>query len=158
MKPLADYLVLDFTKVFAGPLCAQYLGDLGADVIKLEPVGHGDNTRLWPPFCGNVGTVFLSCNRNKGSIAVDLKTDAGKSIVLRRGGQRRQVSRRRSRLSGLRNRGADPRRNGLCQGVPRRGYFRESMLPRIAPVSPQLIFCFIAEKVLGLPKSYCSAR
>ena len=83
MKPLADCLVLDFTKVLAGPLCAQYLGDLGADVIKLEPTGHGDDTRLWPPFRGKTGTVFLSANRNKRSIAVDLKTDAGKSIARR---------------------------------------------------------------------------
>jgi hypothetical protein len=50
------------------------LGDLGAHVIKLEPTGHGDDTRLWPPFRGNDGTVFLSTNRNKRSIAVDLKT------------------------------------------------------------------------------------
>jgi crotonobetainyl-CoA:carnitine CoA-transferase CaiB-like acyl-CoA transferase len=83
MKPLSDCLVLDFTKVLAGPLCSQYLGDLGADVIKLEPVAHGDDTRAWPPFRGDDGTVFLSCNRNKRSIAIDLKTDAGKSIAHR---------------------------------------------------------------------------
>ena len=83
MKPLTDCLVLDFTKVLAGPLCAQYLGDLGADVIKLEPVGDSDDTRLWPPFRRKTGTVFLSANRNKRSIAVDLKTDAGKSIARR---------------------------------------------------------------------------
>jgi len=83
MKPLSDCLVLDFTKVLAGPLCAQYLGDLGADVIKLESTGHGDDTRRWPPFRGEDGTVFLSANRNKRSIAVDLKTEAGKSIARR---------------------------------------------------------------------------
>jgi len=81
VKPLSDCLVLDFTKVLAGPLCAQYLGDLGADVIKLEAIAHGDDTRQWPPFRGNDGTVFLSANRNKRSIAVDLKTDAGKAIA-----------------------------------------------------------------------------
>ncbi|MEO8752260.1 MAG: CaiB/BaiF CoA-transferase family protein [Casimicrobiaceae bacterium] len=83
MKPLSDCLVLDFTKVLAGPLCAQYLGDLGANVIKLESTGHGDDTRLWPPFRGKDGTVFLSANRNKRSIAVDLKTAAGKAIARR---------------------------------------------------------------------------
>lgn len=83
MKPLSDCLVLDFTKVLAGPLCAQYLGDLGANVIKLEAIGHGDDTRRWPPFRGENGTVFLSCNRNKRSIAIDLKTEAGKSIARR---------------------------------------------------------------------------
>ena len=50
MKPLTGIKVLDFSKVLAGPLCAQYLGDLGADIIKVEPVGLGDETRGWPPF------------------------------------------------------------------------------------------------------------
>lgn len=82
MKPLAGIKVLDFSKVLAGPLCAQYLGDLGADVIKVEPVGLGDETRGWPPFrAPGLGTVFLSANRNKRSIALDLKNDEGRSIA-----------------------------------------------------------------------------
>ena len=81
MKPLHGVRVLDFTKVLAGPLCAQYLGDLGADVIKLESREHGDDTRRWPPFRGKDGTVFLSANRNKRSIAVDLKAPAGRKIA-----------------------------------------------------------------------------
>ena len=65
MKPLQGLKVIDFSKVLAGPLCAQHLGDLGAEIIKVEPLKFGDDTRRWPPFRGNDGTVFLSANRNK---------------------------------------------------------------------------------------------
>ena len=81
-KPLAGIRVLDLSKVLAGPLCAQYLGDLGADIIKVETVGQGDETRGWPPFpAPDLGTVFLSANRNKRSIALDMKTEKGREIV-----------------------------------------------------------------------------
>lgn len=82
MKPLAGIKVLDFSKVLAGPLCSQYLGDLGADIIKVEPVGLGDETRGWPPFrAAGLGTVYLSANRNKRSIALDMKSDEGRKIA-----------------------------------------------------------------------------
>lgn len=81
--PLAGYKVLDLTKVLAGPLCTQYLGDMGAEVVKVEPPGTGDETRKWPPFRDGTGGVFLSVNRNKRSIAVDLKTPEGLGIVHR---------------------------------------------------------------------------
>jgi crotonobetainyl-CoA:carnitine CoA-transferase CaiB-like acyl-CoA transferase len=81
LKPLTGVRVLDFSKVLAGPLCAQYLGDLGADVVKVEPCEGGDDTRAWPPFRGDTGAVFLSVNRNKRSLAIDLKTDAGRDIA-----------------------------------------------------------------------------
>ena len=81
-KPLSGVRVLDLSKVLAGPLCAQYLGDLGADIIKVEAVGQGDETRGWPPFpAPGLGTVFLSANRNKRSIAVDMKSEKGREIV-----------------------------------------------------------------------------
>ena len=81
-KPLTGIRVLDLSKVLAGPLCAQYLGDLGADIIKVETVGQGDETRGWPPFpAPGLGTVFLSANRNKRSIAVDMKSEKGREIV-----------------------------------------------------------------------------
>jgi crotonobetainyl-CoA:carnitine CoA-transferase CaiB-like acyl-CoA transferase len=83
MKPLTGLTVVDFSKVLAGPLCAQYLGDLGADVIKVEAYVDGDDTRRWPPFRGNDGTVFLSANRNKRSIALDLKRPEGQGIAQR---------------------------------------------------------------------------
>ncbi len=81
MTPLAGIRVLDLTKVLAGPLCTQYLGDLGAEVIKVEPCQVGDDTRRWPPFRDETGAVFLSCNRNKRSLAVDLKSEKGRAIV-----------------------------------------------------------------------------
>jgi crotonobetainyl-CoA:carnitine CoA-transferase CaiB-like acyl-CoA transferase len=71
--PLADVRVLDASRVLAGPLCGQILGDLGADVIKVERPGAGDDTRAWgPPFAGDLSAYFLSCNRNKRGVALDL--------------------------------------------------------------------------------------
>ncbi len=81
-KPLANIRVLDFSKVLAGPLCSQYLADMGAEVIKVEPPG-GDDTRKWPPFDGDDGTVFLAVNRNKRSLALDLKRPEGLAICQR---------------------------------------------------------------------------
>ncbi|MDB5731340.1 MAG: hypothetical protein JWQ03_1235 [Variovorax sp.] len=86
--PVAGLKVLDLSKVLAGPLCAQYLGDMGADVIKIETTGAGDETRGWPPFrtgtAGeSTGTVFLSANRNKRSLAIDLRSEAGRVAVQR---------------------------------------------------------------------------
>src|SRR5260370_42631577 len=74
--------VADLSNGLAGPMCAQYLGDLGADIIRVETVGQGDETRGWPPFpAPGLGTVFLSANRNKRSIAVDMKSEKGREIV-----------------------------------------------------------------------------
>ncbi len=85
--PLKDVRVLDLSKVLAGPLCAQYLGDMGAEVIKIETSGAGDETRGWPPFreAANerVGSVFLSANRNKRSLTVDLQSTAGREVIQR---------------------------------------------------------------------------
>jgi crotonobetainyl-CoA:carnitine CoA-transferase CaiB-like acyl-CoA transferase len=81
-KPLNGVRVLDLSKVLAGPLCAQYLGDLGAEVIKVEAMGQGDETRGWPPFpAPGLGTVFLSVNRNKRSIAINMKSEKGRALV-----------------------------------------------------------------------------
>ena len=80
--PLHGIRVLDLSKVLAGPLCAQYLAEMGAEVIKVEPPVSGDDTRGWPPFrAPGLGAVFLSANRGKRSIALDLKTDEGRAIV-----------------------------------------------------------------------------
>ncbi len=84
-SPLREIRVLDFSKVLAGPLCTQYLADMGAEVIKVEPMGTGDDSRRWPPFphapCGEqLGTPFLAANRGKRSIVIDLKTPEGRRI------------------------------------------------------------------------------
>ena len=86
--PLRDLKVLDLSKVLAGPLCAQYLGDMGADVVKIEAAEGGDETRHWPPFRRDAdgvdtGTVFLSTNRNKRSLAVNLRDPGGRDVVQR---------------------------------------------------------------------------
>jgi crotonobetainyl-CoA:carnitine CoA-transferase CaiB-like acyl-CoA transferase len=81
--PLAGLRVVDFSKVLAGPVCTQYLSDLGADVVKIEPVEQGDDTRKWPPFADGEGTIFLAVNRNKRSIALDLKSADGLAICRR---------------------------------------------------------------------------
>jgi crotonobetainyl-CoA:carnitine CoA-transferase CaiB-like acyl-CoA transferase len=80
--PLSGSRVLDLSRVLAGPLATQILGDLGADVIKVERPERGDDTRQWgPPFVGEDAAYFLSLNRNKRSITVDLKTPEGIDLV-----------------------------------------------------------------------------
>ena len=81
--PLQGIRVLDFSKILAGPLCTQYLGDMGADVIKVEPCKDGDDTRHWPPFQDGEGTIFLAVNRNKRSLALDIKSPEGLAICRR---------------------------------------------------------------------------
>jgi formyl-CoA transferase len=80
--PLADIRVLDLTRVLAGPYCTMYLGDLGAEVVKVEQPGVGDDTRGWgPPFAGGESAYFLCVNRNKKSITIDLKSADGIALV-----------------------------------------------------------------------------
>lgn len=79
-QPLRGVRILDLSKVLAGPLCTQYLADLGAEVIKVESIAGGDDTRSWPPFEDGEGTIFLSVNRNKRSVALDLKSHAGMAL------------------------------------------------------------------------------
>jgi crotonobetainyl-CoA:carnitine CoA-transferase CaiB-like acyl-CoA transferase len=74
--------VLDLTRVLAGPYCTMFLGDLGAAVVKVEQPGAGDDTRGWgPPFAGGESAYFLSVNRNKKSLTLDLKSPAGKDLL-----------------------------------------------------------------------------
>src|SRR6201988_4038769 len=79
--PLKGLRVIDFTRVLAGPMCTMLLGDMGAEVIKIEDPAHGDDTREWAPFVDGWSTYFLSVNRNKKSIALDLKSAEGKALL-----------------------------------------------------------------------------
>jgi len=74
--------VLDLTRILAGPMCAMMLGDMGADVIKVEPPGTGDDTRTWgPPFVGGEAAYFLGLNRNKRSMTLNMAVPDGQSIL-----------------------------------------------------------------------------
>ncbi len=86
--PLKGIRVLDFSRVLAGPYCTQMMGDMGAEVIKVEEPGRGDDTRAWgPPFLphrrgsGQESVYFLSVNRNKKSITLNLKCDEGRQLA-----------------------------------------------------------------------------
>ncbi len=80
--PLAGIRVLDLTRVLAGPYCTMFLGDLGAEVVKVEQPGVGDDTRGWgPPFAGGESAYFLCVNRNKKSLTIDLKSANGIALV-----------------------------------------------------------------------------
>uniref|UniRef100_A0A803VDW2 Succinyl-CoA:glutarate CoA-transferase n=1 Tax=Ficedula albicollis TaxID=59894 RepID=A0A803VDW2_FICAL len=82
VKPLDGVKILDLTRVLAGPFATMNLGDLGAEVIKVERPGAGDDTRAWgPPFAGTESVYFLSVNRNKKSIAINMKDSKGVKLI-----------------------------------------------------------------------------
>ncbi|VTU00175.1 acyl- transferase carnitine dehydratase : CaiB OS=Rhodospirillum centenum (strain ATCC 51521 / SW) GN=RC1_1521 PE=4 SV=1: CoA_transf_3 [Gemmataceae bacterium] len=85
VPPLAGVRVLDAARVLAGPFCGQLLADLGADVVKLERPGSGDDTRGWgPPFTADgLSAYFLSCNRNKRSLTLDIGKPEGQAVFHR---------------------------------------------------------------------------
>lgn len=80
--PLQGLRVLDLTRVLAGPFATMGLGDLGAEILKIEPPG-GDDTRKFPPFVGDESHYFMALNRNKKSLVIDLKQDEGKNLLRR---------------------------------------------------------------------------
>jgi crotonobetainyl-CoA:carnitine CoA-transferase CaiB-like acyl-CoA transferase len=122
-QPLKGIRVLDFSKVLAGPLCTQYLGDMGAEVIKIETTKGGDDTRGWPPFEDGVGAIFLSVNRNKRSLALDLKSPKALEIC------RKLVEQ------------ADVVVESFGPGVPERlGIDHESL----KAINPRLVYCSLS--------------
>ena len=111
MKPLGDIKVLDLSRVLAGPWCTQLLADLGAEVIKIERPGTGDDTRHWgPPWFGEgdqrVAAYFLSCNRGKKSAAIDFANAEGAALV-RKLAQRADVVVENFKVGGLERFGLD---------------------------------------------------
>lgn len=121
--PLAGLLVADLTQNVAGPYCTQILGDLGAEIVKVERVGRGDDARAWgPPFWGHESATFMSVNRNKRSLAVDLKAADGRAVV--------------ERLLG--------RADVFVQSL-RAGAVDELGLdwPRVAALNPRLVYCSV---------------
>jgi formyl-CoA transferase len=82
MLPLDDIFVVDLTRILSGPLCTMMMADMGATVVKVEPPPHGDDTRRWgPPFVNGIATYFLSANRNKKSLGLDLKSPEGRDVL-----------------------------------------------------------------------------
>ena len=82
IKPLDDLVVVDLSRILSGPVCTMLLADMGAQVLKVEPPPLGDDSRQWgPPFIGGISTYFLSVNRNKKSIGLNLKTKEGVRVL-----------------------------------------------------------------------------
>jgi succinate---hydroxymethylglutarate CoA-transferase len=79
---LAGIRVVDLTRILAGPFCAMMLGDMGADIVKVEPPGSGDDTRTWgPPFAAGEAAYFLGVNRNKRSLTLNLAAPVGQEVL-----------------------------------------------------------------------------
>ncbi|HZU98695.1 MAG TPA: CoA transferase, partial [Planctomycetota bacterium] len=84
MRPLEGVRVLDLTRILAGPYATMKLGDMGAEIIKVEKPGEGDDTRSWgPPFYNGLSTYFLAVNRSKRSITLDLKHPKAQDVLER---------------------------------------------------------------------------
>ncbi len=79
--PLAGIKVLDFSRILSGPYASMVLADLGADIIKVEPIGSGDETRNFPPFLGGLSHYYIALNRSKKSVALNLKSEDGVKIA-----------------------------------------------------------------------------
>ncbi|MGH8056465.1 MAG: CoA transferase, partial [Candidatus Entotheonellia bacterium] len=78
---LQGVTVLDLSRVLAGPFCAMMLADMGAEVLKVEEPEGGDESRTWPPFVEGEGSGYLSMNRNKRNMTLNLKTQDGQEIL-----------------------------------------------------------------------------
>lgn len=81
MHPISDLRVIDLTRALSGPFCSMILADLGADVVKVEPLPAGEMSRAWGPFDHGVSAYFLSTNRNKRGIAVDFRKPEGLELI-----------------------------------------------------------------------------
>ena len=83
MAPLDGLRVVDLTRVVAGPFCTMMLGDMGAEILKIEEPKYGDDSRAWAPLIEGTGSFYLALNRSKKSVALDLKTPAGADALRR---------------------------------------------------------------------------
>ncbi len=126
MTPLAGVRVLELARILAGPWVGQTLADLGADVVKVERPGAGDDTRAWgPPFVAGAdggdlsAAYFHACNRGKRSVAVDFETEEGQELVRRLAAACR---RRHRELQGRRARQVRPRPREPARRQPAAGH------------------------------------
>ncbi len=155
MRALDDILVLDLSRVLAGPWCTQMLADLGADVIKVEKPGEGDDTRGWgPPFLADPVTgergdsaYYLAANRGKRSITVDMATPEGQDI-LRRLAAKADVLVENYKLGGLRKFGLDY--DSLAAINPRLVYCSITGFGQTGPYAPRAGYDFMIQAMGGL--------
>ncbi|MEM6531340.1 MAG: CoA transferase [Myxococcota bacterium] len=148
MGALSGVRVLDLSRILAGPTCAQLLGDLGADVIKVERPGRGDDTRSWgPPFADpEKSAYYLAANRNKRSIAIDFADPRGSDLV-RRLAQRSDILLENYRTGGLKKFGLDyPSLRTECPGLV---YCSITGFGQTGPRAQQPGYDFLAQAMAG---------
>jgi crotonobetainyl-CoA:carnitine CoA-transferase CaiB-like acyl-CoA transferase len=152
LKPLDGIKVLDLSRVLAGPWCTQLLADLGAEVIKIERPGHGDDTRHWgPPWHGEgesrVAAYFLSCNRGKKSAAIDFAQPEGAALV-RKLASRADVVIENFKVGGLQKFGLDEA--SLRSGNPRLVYASITGFGQDGPYADRAGYDYIIQGMGGL--------
>jgi crotonobetainyl-CoA:carnitine CoA-transferase CaiB-like acyl-CoA transferase len=152
LKPLQGIKVLDLSRVLAGPWCTQLLADLGAEVLKIERPGAGDDTRHWgPPWHGEgenrVAAYFLSCNRGKKSAAIDFAQPAGAALV-RRLAQDTDVVVENFKVGGLKKFGLDA--TALQTANPRLIYASITGFGQEGPYADRAGYDFIIQGMGGM--------
>src|SRR5690348_9301685 len=152
LKPLDGIKVLDLSRVLAGPWCTQLLADLGAEVIKIERPGHGDDTRHWgPPWHGEgderVAAYFLSCNRGKQSAAIDFSRPEGAALV-RKLAENADVVVENFKVGGLEKFGLDAR--SLRAANPRLVYASITGFGQDGPYAGRAGYDYIIQGMGGL--------
>jgi crotonobetainyl-CoA:carnitine CoA-transferase CaiB-like acyl-CoA transferase len=152
LKPLEGIKVVDLSRVLAGPWCTQLLADLGAEVIKIERPGSGDDTRHWgPPWHGEgegrVAAYFLSCNRGKKSVAIDFGQPDGAALV-RRLAQQADVLIENFRVGGLERFGLDA--ESLRAANPRLVYASITGFGQDGPYADRAGYDYIIQGMGGL--------
>ena len=152
MKPLEGIKVLDLSRVLAGPWCTQLLADLGADVVKIERPGSGDDTRHWgPPWFGEgdkrVAAYFLSCNRGKKSAAIDFAQPDGAALV-RKLAKSADVLVENFRVGGLEKFGLDA--GSLRSGNPKLVYASITGFGQDGPYAERAGYDFMIQAMGGL--------
>lgn len=148
--PLSGIRVLDLSRILAGPWATQMLGDFGAEIIKVERPGEGDDTRRWgPPFVGDDGPAayFLTANRNKRSIAVDFTTAAGQALI-RDLAARSDVLVENYKVGGLAKYGLDY--DSLAALNPRLIYCSITGFGQDGPYAQRLGYDFLIQGMAGL--------
>ena len=153
-QPLHGLRVLELARILAGPWAGQILADLGADVVKVERPGSGDDTRCWgPPFIEAAGggdlsaAYFHACNRGKRSITADFETEEGRSTI-RRLARHADVLIENFRVGGLRRHGLDY--DSLRQENPRLVYCSISGFGQSGPYAPRAGYDFIIQGMGGI--------